>query len=177
MAVGSGIGGFIRKYLRAPLIVIGVAFPVASFFPDMFVWVGFVVGLIVGVFVLRWYNKHWPEKPTQSTDDTATGMQAAAGLASFAVLIGDALKGMDDVSSGSSGSDQTAVRGVRKWQDGTGKTIEVAADGRMYYAGQFVGYRDTQGRITNGSGSFIGTLKDSGELHGPNGDFKGRVFG
>lgn len=178
MKVGTGIGQLARKYLRAPIIVIGVALPVAHFFPDMFVWIGLVVGVVVGVFVLRWYNKRWPEEPVQASVAAASDIQTAAGLVSFAVLVGDAFKSMDDVPPlAIGGSGPTPVRAVRKWQDGTGKVIEVAADGRLTYAGKFVGYRDAQGRITNGSGTFVGTLKDSGELHAANGDFKGRVFG
>ncbi len=173
MTVGTGIGALVRKYLRAPITVLSVAVPVALLFPKDFQLVGLVIGLIPGVFFLRWVNKRWPNEARQA-DDPSAGMQAAAGLASLAVLLGDALKGMEDTPPLATGGGDSAP--ARKWQDGTGKTIEVAADGRLTYAGKFVGYRDAQGRITSGTGVFLGTLEDSGAMHGPRGDYKGRIF-
>lgn len=100
------------------------------------------------------------------------------GLASVVRLLSGAANSMDDVGPlmGGFGSSSEPVRGVRQWTDGTGKTVQVYPDGRLYYAGEFVGYRDTHGRITGGSGNLIGYLKDTGEYHGPNGDYMGRMF-
>jgi hypothetical protein len=98
----------------------------------------------------------------------------------LAAIIGGltgALRSLDDVAPLTSGSDFNPVRGVRQWQDGTGKTIVVNSDGRTYYGGEFIGYRDAHGRITNGSGSLIVTLTDSGQYYAANGDYMGRVFG
>lgn len=80
------------------------------------------------------------------------------GLAVTVSILTNAARSMDDVAPLTSGSGYSPVRGVRKWHDGTGKTVQVNPDGRLYYAGEFIGYRDAHGRITNGSGTLIGYL-------------------
>jgi hypothetical protein len=98
-------------------------------------------------------------------------------LAATVRILTNAAHSLDDVAPLASGSGYNPVRGVRKWHDGTGKTITVNPDGRLYYAGSFIGYRDAHGRITNGTGNLIGYLKDTGEYHGADGAYLGRVFG
>ena len=103
-------------------------------------------------------------------DDTTFYLAAIIGGLTAAV------RTLDDVAPLTGASAFTPVRGVRQWTDGTGKTVQVYPDGRLYYAGEFVGYRDTHGRITGGTGNLIGYLKDTGEYHGLNGDYMGRMF-
>jgi hypothetical protein len=98
-------------------------------------------------------------------------------LAFSAVLrtINGAIEALDCASSVDEGS-ADSVRGVRRWHDGSGRRIEVRADGRMFCAGEFLGYRDPHGRIVGGDGTMLGTLKDSGEFYAADGQYQGRVF-
>ena len=113
------------------------------------------------------------EAPKEERPDRTD--MALIGLAAFTALIGKGLNSLDDVPQ--IGGSPSSGFGGRTWHDSDGKQIQVGADGSLYYNGKFIGHRDANGRIVDGSGNFIGTLKDSGELHGPNGDFKGRIFG
>lgn len=167
--VGTAFGRFAQKYLRAPLIVLGVA----GMGGVLAGWFGFILGIIAGVGVLVWLQHRQVAQPTQK-NDPSSGMQTAAGLASFASLLGNALRDMDDVAP--IGGASIMGSGARTWHDGEGKRVQLGTDGRLYYNGRFIGHRDANGRIIDGNGTMLGTLKDSGEFHAPNGDFKGRVF-
>ncbi len=89
--------------------------------------------------------------------------------------INGAIEELDCASSADEGSSDS-VRCFRKWHDGSGRRIEVRADGRMFCAGEFLGYRDPHGRIVDGSGTMLGTLKDSGEFYAADGQYQARVF-
>ncbi|MBS0632037.1 MAG: hypothetical protein JSS11_09000 [Verrucomicrobia bacterium] len=169
VSVGTAFGRFAQKYLRAPLIVLGVAGMGAA----LAGWFGFVIGIIAGVGVLVWLQRRQAAQPTQNNELLA-GMPTVAGIASFASLLGTALRDMDDVAPIGGGT--IIGTGARTWHDGEGKRVQLGTDGRLYYNGRFIGHRDASGRIMDGSGTFIGTLKDSGAMHAPNGDYKGRMF-
>lgn len=98
------------------------------------------------------------------------------GLSTFIRIASGALGSIDDVGPVLTWDSSSSVRSVRKWRDGAGNTVEVRNDGRLYCAGEFLGYRDTQGRITDGSGNFVGRLDDSGAYYGTNGQFQTRLF-
>lgn len=98
------------------------------------------------------------------------------GLSTFIRIASGALGSIDDVGPVLSWDSSSSVRSVRKWHDGAGNTVEVRADGRLFCAGEFLGYRDAQGRILDGSGTVIGRLDDSGAYYGANGQFQTRLF-
>lgn len=93
----------------------------------------------------------------------------------FSAIVGTingAIEGLDCVSS----ADDGAIETISKWHDGSGRRIEARSDGRLYGAGEFIGYRDPHGRIVDGAGTMLGTLKDSGEFYAADGQYQGRFF-
>ena len=83
---------------------------------------------------------------------------------------------MDDVGSNTLLDSPPAVRGVRTWHDGSGNRVEAFSDGRLFCAGEFLGYRDERGRVTDGSGNLLGRLDDDGAYFAANGQFQTRHF-
>lgn len=98
------------------------------------------------------------------------------GLLTFIRIASGALSSLDDVGPARAWDSTSSVRSVRKWHDGAGNQVEVRGDGRLYCAGEFIGYRDAQGRITDCVGNFVGRLDDSGAYYGANGQLQTRLF-
>lgn len=97
-------------------------------------------------------------------------------FSTFIRIATGALHSLDDIGPVLAWDSSSSVRSVRKWHDASGNQVEVRGDGRLYCAGEFLGYRDAQGRITDGSGNLIGRLDDSGAYYGANGQFQTRLF-
>ncbi|MBS0632036.1 MAG: hypothetical protein JSS11_08995 [Verrucomicrobia bacterium] len=97
-------------------------------------------------------------------------------LSTFIRIASGALNSIDDVGPVFAWDSSPSVRSVRQWHDGAGNQVEVRGDGRLYCAGEFIGYRDAQGRITDGSGNYVGRLEDSGAYYGANGQLQTRLF-
>lgn len=136
-----------------------------------------LVALILAGIAFVWVMRNQPPaNPEPSADQNGPSKTNAvlAGLAAFSAVTSKGLSNLDDIPQ--IGGAPTSGSGGRTWHDGTGKPVQVSADGRLYHNGNFVGYRDASGRITDGSGKMIGSLKDSGEYHDANGNFLGRVF-
>ncbi len=136
-------------------------------------FVALILAGIAFVWVMRNQPPANPDPTPEQTGPSKTNM-ALAGLAAFSALTSKGLSDLDDIPqigagplSGSSG---------KTWHDGTGKPVHVQADGRLYYNGKFIGYRDANGRITDGGGNMIGRLHNSGEYYDASGGIMGRLF-
>jgi hypothetical protein len=111
-------------------------------------------------------------EPVSNSVEPFDGTKLVLGLASFIGIFGRALEKHDDMPSLGGGSAPSG----QSWHDGSGKEVKVRTDGSVVYNGQFIGRRDASGRIVDGNGRFQGTLKDTGEFHGSDGQYQGRVF-
>lgn len=130
---------------------------------------------LLGYSLWYWLRVHRHIRPVFEESEPAISLETALQIAGIAASASSGLASLDHVSSSSSESTSTGS-GARTFHDGSGRRIEINEAGNVYIAGKFIGHRDAQGRITDGSGKFTGTIRDDGGVHGANGDYLGRFF-
>lgn len=100
---------------------------------------------------------------------------AADNLGSLFGGMVQALQQMD-VDSAAAVTAPSGASGQREFHTSANERVVLASDGSVYLNGKFVGHRGTGGRIIDGGGTFVGTIKGDGALHAANGTYVGRIF-
>lgn len=136
---------------------------------------------LAGYSLWYWIRVHRHIRPVFAPTEPILSSAGMERVADVAAAASSSLTRLDDVPPAApmaaSGPTTGHGGGTRTtFHRGSGEKIEIGPDGRVYVSGKFIGHRDAQGRITDGSGKFTGTLKSDGAVHGANGDYLGRVF-
>ncbi len=129
---------------------------------------------LVAYALWYWLRVHRHIRPVFVDSRPAVAPEAIGQIAQATAAAHSALSALDDAPDTSATA--AAPSGARTFHDGSGHRVEVDSTGVVRVAGKFIGHRDAQGRIIDGCGKFVGTLRDDGGMHGPNGDYVGRVF-